>query len=298
MPRYAINVSDLEYIRETNLITMIRKHYPLVLNWVQDLPFKEKIKEDEGERDLAGKLPFAKKMMQLGLERHCIVDPSNSGGILKYAKASPDALFIERDQDISKYISSGKGKLIEIKGAIKSAKGNTYDFKFRENGFKNEEITTVVFILRNMNPGKNTLRSSWLDMDMNTIDDMFVAMIPMKTLHDLIRRHFKRAGPWRFSLPRECIPPPDSKNKLSIAICQKCTFKGYFWQLTVNRLQTSPLNLLPHRIEQLAQSPYPIVSVDSPLKNTNPAHWWRRRKLKKRKCAGSTETNSRAGKHK
>lgn len=281
MPRYAISSADLRYVRQTNLINMLKQHYPLVINWVQDLPFKEGRKEDEGERDLAGKLPFAMKMMSLGLDNHCIVDPSNSGGVLKYGKASPDALFIEKESDITKYLRTGRGKLIEIKGAIKSAKGNTYDFKWRENGFKNEEITTVVFILRDENPPKNSLRTSWLEMGMEHVNQMFVAMIPMKRLHDIIRRYKKCPGPWRFSLPKECSPN-DKTGQLSKSICDACTFKGRFNDLTIARLQSSPLNLLPQRIEQVFTQFRSTIPFVTSTQEVHPKHWWRKRERRRR----------------
>jgi hypothetical protein len=255
---YPVTDENIKFIKQSNLVMLILTQDRLVRNWAMDLPFYPS-REIDGERDLAGKLPWAMKMLSLDLDNHCIIDPSNSGGILKFNGASTDAIFVHSNDQLKTFLRNGKGKLIEIKGAVKPLRGNACKFNFRPNGFKNKENTTVVFMMRDNNPIKMQYGQTWLDLDMDTMQtNIRIVMIPMARLYQIIteRGAYPSAGnsnrqnttgPWPFTVPFDCNIG-SNHGQIPRKIMQSAVFKGSFAELTKEKLQE--LGFVPSVIDE------------------------------------------------
>lgn len=197
---------EIEFLRTNNLLNVLLFFRDTLLkNWVSRLPLFP-VRIPQRDMDLCGKLPFACRMIQLGLVKKVFIDYSNSGGNLSFAGNSPDGMYFRTRSKMEEYINTGRGLTFEIKGALCEYSGTTHTIHLKPmRVLFNYLQSVVIFVLRDRNPKKRD--GGWSNIQ-KLPKDMHVGHIPMKTLVHILLNWYKntrttpkqKKKPWVFKV--------------------------------------------------------------------------------------------------
>lgn len=287
-----ISNSTAKYVRSSNLLMIMRRFPELVRNWTKSLPTYADERKTTCNRDLAGKLPFAHRMLQLGLEENVLLDPALSGGVIRYERASPDGLVVWSDEDLKRYLKSGKGRTLEIKSAIRSDaaeyKGRYKVTFIKEHLQRMSETDMHVFVLlRNENPHLGH-GEYWSDLTSTYFNENIeVGYCHISKLYELLRRHFAR----RKSPKRKSKKNPEGKQ---VVTPWTVTFIEYFENVKPSTFQYKVTKAFKWRmlgridkewLTKIKLLPDPDEAAESEAAQSEAAENEKRKRKRKRKRA-------------